>query len=67
MSQATPTPDSVHEMALQLVQHAQRAGLVVTIERRSLRPLAMGHAEYVIETRPAREAQCSAQFCAQQI
>lgn len=43
-------------MAEQLIQHAQRAGLVVTIERRPLKPLAMGHAEYVIETRPAREA-----------
>ena len=55
MLQATPTPESVHEMAQQLVQHAQRAGLVVTIERRSLKPLAMGHQEYVIETRPVRE------------
>ena len=62
MSQSIPTADSVHDMAEQLVQHAQRAGLIVTIERRPLKPLAMGHEEYVIETRPARQAQCPPQF-----
>lgn len=60
MSQAIPTPDSVHEMAHQLINSAQRAGLVITIERRSLKPFAMGHQEYVIETRPAREVKGAA-------
>lgn len=38
----------------QLIAAAERAGLVVTLERRPLQPLAMGHAEYVFETRPVR-------------
>jgi len=29
-------------------------GLVLTIERRPLLPLAMGHAETVVDVRPAR-------------
>lgn len=56
MPHITPTADSVHDMAEQLINHALRAGLIVTIERRSLQPFAMGHAEYVIETRPARSS-----------
>lgn len=49
-----PGQDAVHEMALGLISLAQRVGVVVTIERQPLKPLAMGHAEYVIETRPVR-------------
>lgn len=44
----------VHDAAQRLVELANLAGLVVTIERRPQQPLAMGHAEYVIETRPSR-------------
>lgn len=33
---------------------AKSMGVVVTISRRPLLPLAMGHAEYVVETRPVR-------------
>lgn len=40
--------------AQQLVEFAERAGLVLTIERRPLQPLAMGHAETVVDVRPAR-------------
>lgn len=57
-SQAEPiTMDLVHEAAQRLIELANLAGLVVTIERQPLQPLAMGHAEYVIETRPARGGQ----------
>ena len=56
MSQSIPTADSVHDMAEQLVQHALRAGLVVTIEHRRLKPQAIGRDEYVIQTQPVRQA-----------
>ena len=37
--------------AVQLVREATSLKQVITIERRALKPLAMGHAEYVISTR----------------
>lgn len=37
-----------------LLAFADRNGVVLTIERMPLYPLAMGHAEYVVETRPVR-------------
>lgn len=52
-------PDAVnalHEQASFLLRQAERAGVVLTIERRSLKPLAMGHAEYAISTWPVRSA-----------
>lgn len=51
------TTDMVQATAQRLTELANLAGLVVTIERRPLLPLAMGHAAYVIETRPARGGQ----------
>lgn len=40
--------------ALDLTEMAHKAGVVVTVERIPLTPLAMGHAAYVISTRPLR-------------
>lgn len=40
--------------AEELVAHAERNGVCLTITRESLRPLAMGHARHVVEARPAR-------------
>ena len=58
ISSAKPDPaDLVIQAAQRLLEVANLAGLIVTIERRPLLPLAMGHNEYVIETRPMRGAQ----------
>lgn len=38
----------------QLVRIAARDCLVITVEQRPLKPLAMGHYETVVEVRPAR-------------
>ena len=54
MPMATPTT-SIGTLAKTLIEHATAVGLVVTIERRPPKPLSMGNAEYVIETRPARQ------------
>lgn len=40
--------------AQQLVASADRLGLALTIERRPLHPLAMGHTTTVVDVRPAR-------------
>lgn len=58
---AQPAPlmrpeDAIKLQAAELIESAVALGIVVTIERRALKPLAMGHAEYHIETRPARVA-----------
>lgn len=37
-----------------LLAEAERQGVVLTVEQRPLRPLAMGHFETVFELRPAR-------------
>lgn len=47
---------TVDQATQHLLDVAKAAGVVVTIERRALPPLAMGNAEYVIETRPVRVA-----------
>jgi hypothetical protein len=38
-----------------LLEDAAAAGVVLTIEQRALRPLAMGHYETVVSMRPARK------------
>lgn len=54
MSISSSKEDLVKQEAQRLIELAATAGLVLTIERRSIQPLAMGHAEYVVETRPVR-------------
>jgi hypothetical protein len=49
-------PIGVEGMAHHLVQRAEDQGLVLTIEQRPLKPLAMGHHETAISVRPARGA-----------
>lgn len=44
----------VRTQAFELAEWAKSVGLVLTIERRPLVPLAMGHAETVVDVRPAR-------------
>ena len=44
----------VRTQAFELAEWAKSVGLVLTIERRPLLPLAMGHAETVVDVRPAR-------------
>lgn len=51
------TQEAIQAAAEQLVKRATQAGLVVTIERTPLKPLAMGHATSVVDVRPARGAQ----------
>lgn len=55
------TPDTelsnLAEAAMVLCEQATRANRVITIERRALKPLAMGHAEYVVTTRDLRVPQ----------
>lgn len=54
-SGASVRPEAAIKLqAAELIERAVSLGIVVTIERRALKPLAMGHAEYRIETRPAR-------------
>jgi hypothetical protein len=43
------------DMAWHVVRMAEEAGFVVTIERRPLLPLAMGHHEPVVEVRQLRQ------------
>lgn len=52
-------PDAalVHQVAQGLIFIADEAGMVVTVERTPRQPLAMGHADYVVEVRPARGKQ----------
>lgn len=53
---STPIPDAalVHQVAQSLINLADQAGQVVTIERTPRKPLAMGHADYLVSVRPAR-------------
>lgn len=46
------------ERAQALVCAARRDGLVITIEQRPLKPLAMGHHETTVAIRPARKPAC---------
>jgi len=45
----------IHELALQLVERALAAGVVLTIETQPEHPLAMGHYRMRVATRPTRE------------
>lgn len=47
---------TIELMALELLAQADRRGLNVTIERRPLQPLAMGHTEAVVNVWPKRGA-----------
>jgi hypothetical protein len=44
----------LHKLAKHLIRRANELGRVVTIERRPLKPLAMGNAAYSIALRPVR-------------
>jgi hypothetical protein len=46
--------DDLRDEAHLLIQRARAIGLVITIECRSLQPLAMGNIEQVVEFRPVR-------------
>lgn len=52
------TPDlakaHIEAMAISIVADAERYGLVLTIETRPLKPLAMGNHEMVVDVREAR-------------
>lgn len=52
-------PAHFQKKAERLVVDAARAGLVVTIEQRPLRPLAMGNHETVVSVRPARNGEAA--------
>lgn len=47
----------IKEMAQKLVKDAERMGVSLRIDRVPLRPLAMGHAQHVVEAWPARHPQ----------
>ena len=46
--------ERIKSMAEALVQLAAQAGIVLTIEQVSQKPLAMGHYKTVVSVRPAR-------------
>ncbi len=46
--------EMVEKAAKDLIHAADRAGLRVTLERMPLKPLAMGHAAYLLQTWPIR-------------
>lgn len=48
-------PDQLLSAADALINQATDEGVVITIERQPLQPLAMGHAAYDISLRPLRE------------
>ena len=48
----------VRTQAFELAEWAKSVGVVLTIERRPLLPLAMGHAETVVDVRPAAIVYC---------
>jgi len=50
------TASQLRDRAAELVAHAQRSGLVLTIEQQPLQPLAMGHYRSVVSVREARGA-----------
>lgn len=49
------TPDDLRAVVCELVEAARLAGMVITVEQRPLKPLAMGHYESVVSVRAARE------------
>lgn len=57
-----PTAESTYLLRFAaLVKQAEDAGLIVTIERQPLKPLAMGNAQTVIDIRPARDSKAARQ------
>lgn len=56
MHQLTPEQNAerIRQEAIDLVAHAERYGICLRIDRVPLQPLAMGHAQHVVETWPAR-------------
>ena len=57
-----PTAESTYLLRFAtLVKQAEDAGLIVTIERQPLKPLAMGNAQTVIDIRPARDSKAHRQ------
>lgn len=50
----TTAAENLEAVARQLVEHASRCGLVLTIEQRPLQPLAQGHHETVVSVREVR-------------
>lgn len=55
MTLPTPNAAQLQAMAEELVQLAQTAGLVLTVEQVNQQPPAMGHYVTVVSVRPARE------------
>ena len=55
MTLPTPTPAQLQAMAEELVQLAQTAGLVLTVEQVNLQPPRIGNYKTVVSVRPARE------------
>jgi hypothetical protein len=54
----TPTAEAMHEARAAVVAalaFARSLEVIVTVERESLLPLAMGTARYVVDVRPARK------------
>lgn len=47
---------NLHRRAAELLADAGEWGFVITIEQRSIPPLAMGHYEHVVTVRKARNA-----------
>ena len=55
MKNRRPTPAQLQRLAKALVQLAEAAGLVLTVEQVNLQPPRMGHYKTVVSVRPARE------------
>lgn len=55
MTLPTPTPAQLQAMAEELVQLAQSAGLVLTVEQVNLQPPRIGNYKTVVSVRPARK------------
>mgnify|MGYP003563531280 FL=1 len=54
MTLPTPTADQLQAMAEELVQRAQTAGLVLTVEQVNLQPPRIGNYKTVVSVRPER-------------
>ena len=55
MTLPTPTEDQLRAMAEELVQLAQTAGLVLTVEQINLQPPRIGNYKTVVSVRPVLE------------
>lgn len=54
----SPKEAVIRKQAERLVANAARLGVVVSIEQRALKPLAMGNYETIVAVRPARNPAC---------